>query len=481
MKKLAKINLIMVAVLFATMLVGCNKPKEQTSLDIDDFTEKATIMGKLTYDEGQSLDGTNYVHNMKPAADITVTAVVANSEYSSSTTAKGNLTFTTKTDAEGNFELSIPVTSKGVEAKVKVASFVGKYRTITDVKNGEAVYSYEEVVYTLNDQTFTLGPNDIEIADGLFSYESRDNISSSANVYGKLVYDEGQGFDGKNYTRLIKPAANVKITAIVDTGKNTYTTQTDSNGNFELQIPVTTSTSVKLKATSFIGQYHKVIDVKDGEPVYLDEEGVYSFADTTFTLDPNQVEVIDGIFNYEGRENAEEYVYHSEYRVIVVKQDYSKNDEDGNAKVVKQYKEAKDVDVIIEVEFDNETFTYVASTDNEGVATFNIPTYTKTWEPTINVKVNPFATDKFTYYKEEDDKENPGKKKVVKYTLSGKFEQAEDEDYTDSPSFTSIESLPVPEFLVKMNFKLWEEDEDPGHYDETWGADDDDDDDDTEF
>ena len=344
MKKL-QMRLIMVAIAFATILVGCKPaPVEQSSVSIDDFKETATITGTLQYDEGQDFDGTKYTRLIKPAANITVTAVIANSEFSATTTGSGNLTYTATTDAKGNFEIKVPVTSKGVEVRVKAANFTG--------------------------------------------------------------------------------------------------------------------------------QYHRVIDVKDGKPVYTHEEGIYRLEDQTFTLEPNDVEVADGVFTYTERENEEEYIYYSEYKVIVGQQAYSKTtDENDNAKVIKQYKEAKGVDIIIEVEFENETFKYVASTDNDGIATFNIPTYTMTWKPKIHVTANPFAADKFTYYTLEDDEEEVGKKKAVKYTLSGKFEQVCDEetDYIDNPSFNSIESLPAPEFKVKMKFESFDMDEDHGHANEYWG------------
>ena len=321
-------RLIMVAIAFATILVGCKPaPVEQSSVSIDDFKETATITGTLQYDEGQDFDGTKYTRLIKPAANITVTAVIANSEFSATTTGSGNLTYTATTDAKGNFEIKVPVTSKGVEVRVKAANFTG--------------------------------------------------------------------------------------------------------------------------------QYHRIIDVKDGKPVYTHEEGIYRLEDQTFTLEPNDVEVADGVFTYTERENEEEYIYYSEYKVVVGKQTYTKSTE-GEARVVKQYREAKDVDVIIEVEFDDETFKYVASTNNDGIATFNIPTHTMTWKPTISVTANPFAEEKFTYYRKEWS-ESEGDSIVRKYTFSGKFEQVSGK--TDNPIFNSIESLPAPEHNVKMNFVLFNEEE----------------------
>ena len=47
-------------------------------------------------------------------------------------------------------------------------------------------------------------------------------------IVGLLTYDEGQGFDGTNYTRLIKPAANVNVTATI--AKSQYPETADEEG-----------------------------------------------------------------------------------------------------------------------------------------------------------------------------------------------------------------------------------------------------------
>lgn len=473
MKTLAQFKSIMVAIMIAAVLVGCNKPKEQTSVNIEDFTEKATVIGKLIYNEGQSLEGTDYVNTMKPAADVTVTAVVANSEYSATTNGSGNLTFTTKTDEEGNFELEIPVTNDGVNVQLKTTNFVGQYRTIVDVENGQAVYSYEEVVYSLEDKTFRLEPNDVEIADGIFTFEKRENLEKTAKIYGTLIYDEGQGFDGTNYSRLIKPAANIELTAVVNNNiENAIMAQTDSEGNFQILVPVEGSANVTLSAASFVGQYHSIIDVENGEPVYRDEEVIYSLEPKHFNVKANDIIVADATFTFEKREEVEKYEYYSEYKVVVGKAAYEKTQQPNDTikpfVVSKKYVVAAGVDVTIEVKYMGETFTYVAATDNDGVATFNIPTTDLNWTPTITVSASQFVVDKFTYLKEEPDKET-GKDKIVEYTLAGYFAQVKDDPSypkIDYPEFSDISGMPTPEHRIKMNFNVFEGEEDYDYNDE---------------
>lgn len=298
---------------------------------------------------------------------------------------------------------------------------------------------------------------------------SIDDFKKKATIVGTLSYDEGQGFDGTNYTRLIKPAANVTVTAVLSnsdfapnakaSGKLTYKAVTNEKGEFEITVPVTEQgVEVRVKFTDFSGQYKSIISVKDGQPVYTEEEVVFTLADKNFFLEPDDVELADGVFECEERDLPEEYKYTAEYQVVVGQPTYSKGtNEEGKPEVIRQYVEASGVDVVIEVTFDGETFKYVAATDGDGIATFNIPSNELNWKPEkVSVKANPYMTERFTYYKVEQ--ENDTVQVAKKYTLTGYFEQAN--SFVDYPSFNDVEEMPAPECRVKMRFvSLDEEDE----------------------
>lgn len=316
MKKLTKKSIMVAFVILATVLVGCKpEPKEQSSVSIDDFKKEATIVGTLSYDRGQDFDGTKYTRLIEPVANVTVVAVLQNSDFAPNSNASGNFTYKATTNEKGEFEITVPVSEKGVTVRVKTNDFVGQYRSVISVKDGKPVYDEEEVVYTLAEKTFFLEPDDVKLADGIFTCEERD-------------------------------------------------------------LP-------------------------------------------------------------------EEYKYFSEYQVIVGQAKYT---EDKNT-VNKQYVEAKNVDVVINVTYKNETFKYVSSTDSDGVATFNIPTTELNWTPVIEVKANPYMEEKFTYYKEEP---NDTTTVIKKYTLSGRFEQADEVE--EVVSFNDVEGMPAPYCRVRMNF-----------------------------
>ena len=107
--------------------------------------------------------------------------------------------------------------------------------------------------------------------------------------------------------------------------------------------------------------------------------------------------------------------------------------------------------------------------DDEGVATFNLPTNSLNWAPEIEVTANPFTVEKFKYYTIEDEKDEDdqptGEKKAVLHNLNGYFEQVSGDK--DNPEFSSIEGMPTPEHRVKMNFVALDE-EDYGQGKEDW-------------
>ena len=288
---------------------------------------------------------------------------------------------------------------------------------------------------------------------------SIDDFKKEATIVGTLSYDRGQDFDGTKYTRLIEPVANVTVVAVLQnedfapnsnaSGNFTCKATTNEKGEFEIKVPVSEKgVTVRVKTNDFVGQYRSVISVKDGKPVYDEEEVVYTLAEKTFFLEPDDVKVADGIFTREDRELPEEYKYFSEYQVVVGQAKYTTGkDANDEETVSKQYVEAKNVDVVINVTYKNETFKYVSSTDSDGVSTFNIPTTESNWTPVIEVKVNPYMEEKFTYYRKE--KENDTTTVIKKYTLSGYFEQAE--KIIDTVSFNE-EGIPTPYCRVKMNF-----------------------------
>ncbi len=113
-------------ILFATVaalaLIGCQK---QSELNFSDIKTSATIKGKVTYEVGYKVDGSQYIYEMLPAAEVEVVAKINYSEYSDG--AKGVKQIVAKTDAEGNYDLAIPVGQKAINVDVEPRGFEGEY------------------------------------------------------------------------------------------------------------------------------------------------------------------------------------------------------------------------------------------------------------------------------------------------------------------------------------------------------------------
>ena len=307
---------------------------------------------------------------------------------------------------------------------------------------------------------------------------SMDDLTKSAQIVGRYTYDEGQEYSVGSYSRLIKPAAGVKVEVTINAseisstadakGVITYETTTDDNGRYEITIPVTESgINVTVQPVDFKGMYYSVEGISAGKPVYSEQEVVYSAAPVDLFLTPNAIEVNDGMYTHTTLNLDEGYPYTSVFNVVVGEASYSKKtDADGIEFVHKEYKPKNGVDVEIEVEYEDGTFLYVATTDMNGVAKFSIPTNDKNWNANITANAKSYVVNKFTYYKSEYS-EDFGENIVTGYNIDGGiFEQ--ESAVSKYVSFDDLSGKPAPEFRVKMNFEPFSGNETYGYSVSDW-------------
>ena len=100
MKKLMKKVFVVLGV--AVILVACEK-KEPTALELDSIESKVKVCGYVTYDKKKNDGATNVVK--KASAEVTID--VALSQYNSSAT--GTKRYTATTNANGYYEIELPV------------------------------------------------------------------------------------------------------------------------------------------------------------------------------------------------------------------------------------------------------------------------------------------------------------------------------------------------------------------------------------
>lgn len=304
------------------------------------------------------------------------------------------------------------------------------------------------------------------------------DIPNMATIIGSYSYDEGQDFVGGDYVRLIKPASDVMVEVTLPAnqytnnssaeGVVTYKTYTDENGRFEISLPVPSEgVTATVKPVDFVGAYITVDDVKNGKPVYSYEEVVFTAAEAKLDLKPNAIKNHDGLYTHQARNIDEGYPYVSEYQVFVGMATYSvEKNEEMEDEIVKEYAPAKYKDVIISVKYaDGKVLKYVAATDNNGMASFSIPTKEKEWSTTITVEVKAFVVNTFTYFAEEYDEEI-GEYVINRYNINGGYYD-QDESVSSTVTFRGIEGV-VKYSRVKMNFIPFDNVENYGYSKYEW-------------
>lgn len=127
---------------FAIALLGllgtaCTK---QSELNLEDIEMKATLQGKVFYERGILVEkqSTQLTAYLEPADGVTVLVSVPYSQYKSG--AVGNKYYEVKTDANGDYSVSLPVGNGSISAQVSVIPFTRKYTTevngvLTDFDN----------------------------------------------------------------------------------------------------------------------------------------------------------------------------------------------------------------------------------------------------------------------------------------------------------------------------------------------------------
>lgn len=238
------------AILFTVMAIGtllfsaCKK--EQSEMTMDSIQGRATIQGRVMYDQGalQAEDAMLVGVNMAPAKDVTVMVKVPYNAYKDDS--QGNAAYTAKTDANGNYSVSIPVGSKPVEATVDVLPFYASYGVY---ENG-VINTVENVLF--NTVVFPSGADvsvdqeDIIVADA----EVTANLSEEQPARNKTLKIKGEvsylgevqkvdEFDKVTYVKGEVSCPNLPVTLYLSNDSRNepeiiYNTTTDASGAFVL-------------------------------------------------------------------------------------------------------------------------------------------------------------------------------------------------------------------------------------------------------
>ncbi|MBR6458239.1 MAG: hypothetical protein IKS71_06545 [Bacteroidales bacterium] len=130
--------LFRVAVLAAAcgMLFSCTP--EQSKLTVDTFSQKAQIVGKVTYDRGIKWNSgiIDSYSDYQAASGVKVVARIPYSEIGGSS-AKGNYEIEATTDSQGKYTMDIPVGTSSLTVTVSARPFYQK-KSVLDNEGKEA-------------------------------------------------------------------------------------------------------------------------------------------------------------------------------------------------------------------------------------------------------------------------------------------------------------------------------------------------------
>lgn len=240
MKVLSKLNAMLLAAC-AVLFSACEK--EQTSFEVGDIPGRATVVGLLTYSQGQGFEDGKYVELYKNAAGVTVQVEVNNSDYKAGS--NGKTVYSATTGEDGKFSISFPATTNGVEATIRVLDKAGKFSILDEVNNGEPVFKELDGFYKLTTPTTkNLKPGDIEVFDNVLQFESRSEYQEFKE---HSVYEVVVGncvFSGTERVFEFANGTNVYLHVTYDDNENnitrTFAATTDRNGSAKFSLPFPT-------------------------------------------------------------------------------------------------------------------------------------------------------------------------------------------------------------------------------------------------
>lgn len=138
-----------------------------------------------------------------------------------------------------------------------------------------------------------------------------EDIPGVAKISGKLMINEGQAYEGGKFVELLKPAANYELLARVSNaslsptssaqGYTDYSVTTNEDGTFEIVIPaVDGGVDCELVAPSFLGVQSQLSSaaISEGQMLFENVEGKYSYKKNLYSLRPGDVEVVNGVYTF---------------------------------------------------------------------------------------------------------------------------------------------------------------------------------------
>lgn len=223
---------------------------------------------------------------------------------------------------------------------------------------------------------------------------SIDDIPGKAKITGTLYIDYGQAYvDGKVVSRKV-PAADIEVIVKLDNsdissgsrGYTDYKVRTNGNGEYAVDIPaVDEGVDVTVTSPDLLGIRSYLKTFENGNMIFDDNKGVFSFSKTLSSVKPGNVKILDGVFSFTSSTQQLTLSESVDFRVNVgiclpaqTKQALSDYQTSGNYAYNGTIVPGEGVNVILSVRYadtgyTDRTYLYAGTTDAKGVAVISIP------------------------------------------------------------------------------------------------------------
>lgn len=238
------------AAMVAFILFGAScSNQEQSEFNLDSVQQHVTIAATVTYSTGVDVNATSYsIITSKPAAGRKVFIEVPYADYNSTPGIAGNKIFETVTDENGKFSITIPTTSTGIGATIRMEEFTDVYNIYEKMgDDGKPVFKSElrNYHFTVAYAAGTLKPGAFKFPEEIVYDNEKidvDQFSNNITLTGNVNLAYETGFRKGAF----KAASNAKVeftiiyNALVPLKKFElkFGTTTDSQGNYSISLPV---------------------------------------------------------------------------------------------------------------------------------------------------------------------------------------------------------------------------------------------------
>lgn len=240
------------ACVFCVLAVSC--AKEQSSLNPDDASGRATITGTLTYSQGQEYSSSKgFTEKIVPAAGVEVFVDVNNDCFKPGfdpdnidnpySTTSGFTTYSAVTDQNGKYSISVPAVPTGVIVIVRANDFVATASEVVGQKDGKPVFKTGEAIYHMYTTEEFLTPGNIIDYSEQFDYYFKDQPAEFTTTGDIRVDVRFNAYKTSNQKIFTIPSDEVDLLVKVTYNEpyyltRTYGVSTDRNGTAELEVPL---------------------------------------------------------------------------------------------------------------------------------------------------------------------------------------------------------------------------------------------------